>query len=227
MLRCAKCDSILGSINEAEELVRLKKSAVAVRNSEHHVEEQSFTPSIFICAQLLSLIESTSIRRVVCYCASTTVDVETIEAQPLVLWIFNPDIYFSCPTTDKPEAQDDIHPQTSDVSPVGTNASANGKLDIITPSSNPGDGGEPFRRAAKVFYRRLSDLTTLSADEFLDQNTAAYEALPLLDPADLAALGTTLKSSNQLLPASARRFQDWDVGLLERWEETMDNKGAI
>lgn len=208
ILRCDKCGSILGSIDEADDLVRLKKSSVAVQKSENRIEDQSFNPSIFICAQLLSLIESTSIRKIVCYCSNTTAESKNIETQPLVLWVFNPDIYFSCSTFNQSGLQGDTDPQNLD-DPRGKKKMSN---------NNPASHSGYFRRAAKIFYRRLATLTSLSADDFLDQNTNAYEALPLLDLNDLAALQMTLESSNRVLPTSARRFQDWSVGLLERWE---------
>lgn len=66
--------------------------------------------------------------------------------------------------------------------------------------------------AAKIFSAPLS---VASANALLDKGNVEE----LLLPAEaLAGLESALGESSAALPPSARRFREWDVGLLERYE---------
>lgn len=62
----------------------------------------------------------------------------------------------------------------------------------------------------KIFYRPTADPEAL-----LKQNSLEYEEL-CLPSHILAQLHDALRRSSDLLPASARKFKEWDVGLLDR-----------
>lgn len=64
--------------------------------------------------------------------------------------------------------------------------------------------------AMKVFWKSVSEQ---EADKLM--NTA--EEVPLPSEA-IEEVSNTLHKSALMLPPSARKFQGWDVGLLERWE---------
>jgi ubiquitin-protein ligase E3 D len=63
----------------------------------------------------------------------------------------------------------------------------------------------------KVFWKAV---TKKEAVKLMD----TVEEVPLPSEA-IQEISTCLHDSALLLPPSARRFQGWDVGLLERWEE--------
>jgi hypothetical protein len=64
----------------------------------------------------------------------------------------------------------------------------------------------------KVFYKPLADPL-----KFLDANNTHEELV--VPEQDLVDLTQTLEESTQILPEAARTFQDWEVGLLDRWEK--------
>ncbi len=63
----------------------------------------------------------------------------------------------------------------------------------------------------KIFYRLIRDPETL-----LKQNSLEYEEL-CLPIHILTQLRDELQRSSNLLPTSARKFKEWDVGLLDRY----------
>lgn len=65
----------------------------------------------------------------------------------------------------------------------------------------------------KVFYKNLSDPV-----KFLDDNGSGYEEL-VVPQEDFSDFMQTLQCSTEILPESAQKFQDWNVGLLDRWEQ--------
>ncbi|KAH8593335.1 ubiquitin-conjugating enzyme E2-binding protein [Bisporella sp. PMI_857] len=66
--------------------------------------------------------------------------------------------------------------------------------------------------AMKIFWKRISG----SMVESLVGNASVEEVF--LPEETIAEIHETLRESADFLPASARKFQDWDVGLLERFE---------
>lgn len=135
-------------------------------------DSESFPAATFVCGQLLSLIESSVTRRVVVH-ADNRAGTHVEEDEGLMLWIFNPDIYYS--------------------------------------SSKR---GPTAHRAMKVFYKVVANPV-----KFLDANSTTYEELVVTEE-DFVDFRKTLEESTNILPQSARRFQDWEVGLLDRWEKT-------
>ncbi|OAP63835.1 hypothetical protein AYL99_03062 [Fonsecaea erecta] len=169
VLRCVSCKGSLGSGAGDERSYRLYKSRLAVMLEPGQALER-FPAAVFLTAQLLSLIGSSVNRRVVVHDGKQS-DSEH-GRQGLLLWIFNPDIYYS--------------------------------------SSKR---GPTAHRAMKVFYKFLP-----RPEEFLDGPGSNCEEL-VVPEEDFGEFKHTLQESTDILPPSARTFQDWDVGLLDRWEK--------
>ncbi|QDS68373.1 hypothetical protein FKW77_010740 [Venturia effusa] len=67
-------------------------------------------------------------------------------------------------------------------------------------------------RAIKVYHKPLTN-----PSDFLNKNSTSHEHL-LFPPGLYKSLADSLETSKLLLPEAARRFQDWDVGILERFD---------
>ncbi|OCT48771.1 hypothetical protein CLCR_04815 [Cladophialophora carrionii] len=169
-LQCSSCQSRLGSRAEGEDSYRLYKSRLTLVREPGQPPER-YAAAVFITTQLLSLIESSVSRKVVVH-ADSPAEAES-EHAGLLLWIFNPDIYYS--------------------------------------SSKR---GPTAHRAMKVFYQAISD-----PEKYLDTNGTHHDEL-VVPQEDFAGFKQTLEESTEILPYSARTFQDWKVGLLDRWEKT-------
>lgn len=326
VLRCASCAEMLGTTNEDENLIRLHKSSLAVR-SRGSTRVVTYPSSTFTCAQILSLIESTALKRFVAYTRGSE--------QPIELWIFNPDIFYSCSAyrdntllsmnengevelagtshvevsepdatsstvaADKPDTKTssdskhtttegvdsaDLNPHGDDMSQIygddvpNTSSARNrcpqivaGEIEVEVPVRNKDDksqaqseaqiedikdtetplitsrandptagsaverGSIPqqtnkehinmVHRASKIFYKQLPQDTNPIA--FLDTNSNTHEDLFFANPKDLEALRDTLETSTAMLPASARSFQDWSIGLLHRYESVPSGLGVM
>lgn len=81
--------------------------------------------------------------------------------------------------------------------------------------------GATVHRALKVFYQ-LTD----NPGKLLDENNTTLEELALPKP-EFETLKQTLVGSRDLMPVSAREFQTWHVGLLDRYEENDTGLGAM
>ena len=81
--------------------------------------------------------------------------------------------------------------------------------------------GPTVHRAMKVFYKDVEDPVKL-----LDEHSSTVEELAL-PKQELEELRRTLVDSAQILPQSARTFQEWRVGLLDRYEEHPSGQGAM
>ena len=170
IVRCASCESVLGSKSpDAENSFRLYKSRLSMKPSPDEPLQQ-YPAAVFICSQLLSLIESSISRKVVLH--DDTPDAPNRTRDGLLLWIFNPDIYYSSSSR-----------------------------------------GPTAHRAMKVFYKSLPEPA-----KYIDDNSNTHEEL-VVPPEDFDDFNTTLHESSSILPQSARKFQDWDVGLVDRWEK--------
>jgi hypothetical protein len=64
----------------------------------------------------------------------------------------------------------------------------------------------------KVFWQPAA-----SSENSSEQQSFSVEEVAFPTPM-YRALGEALRESGELLPASARKFQGWNVGLLERFE---------
>jgi ubiquitin-protein ligase E3 D len=76
---------------------------------------------------------------------------------------------------------------------------------------------EPVVRALKIFYQMTED-----AHMLLDEHQASLEDLPL--PASIfESFKSALTQSTDLLPPSARKFQDWTIGMIDRYQRTISD----
>ena len=73
----------------------------------------------------------------------------------------------------------------------------------------------------KIFYQEVEDPLKL-----LDEHNSTLEELAL-PVQELDELKQTLAESAEILPLSARVFQDWQVGLLDRHEECPSGEVAM
>lgn len=71
------------------------------------------------------------------------------------------------------------------------------------------NAGDP-RRAMKIFYQTVSEPVRL-----LEKNSSSIDELPLPENA-FRILRADLKASTKILPKSASKLHQWDIGLLER-----------
>ncbi|KAI9794315.1 MAG: hypothetical protein M1833_000406 [Piccolia ochrophora] len=164
---CKSCSAILGTFDESASGFRILKSSVAVQSTKGSTAE-SFSKDVFLAAQLLSLIDHASTRRVAVYDERP---IDTDKETVLLLWIFSTDLRYSSSTVKR----------------------------------NP-------KRAMKVLFRKSVNLGEQPGMSF---NTS--EDLHL--PSDLKDhLEHSLETSSSMLPVSSRYFQEWTVGLLERFQ---------
>lgn len=345
VLRCERCLEMLGNTNQEEDLVRLHKSSISIDKTGTLGTYESYPSTMFTCAQLLSLIEATALKKFVVHSPQASADGgEKQNEEAIVLWIFNPDIYYSCsayegngvlsnattsepvqlsnPNNDNASKIYDNQPfpsngvdfspaaaldqDAADRNPNNHNTAAiygetvgpqfvSGDLEFEVPIREKAKAGDseqneskdtpastfadipiesaeetetPFvsskqtsgtrngttaveasshlsqapaatmngppqsnehinlvHRAAKIFYTTLS--SDQSATSFLDANSNTHEDLYLPNPADLISLRATLEKSTAMLPSSARSFQDWSVGLLDRYEKVPSGLGVM
>jgi hypothetical protein len=73
------------------------------------------------------------------------------------------------------------------------------------------------QQAMKVFYQDCADVEKLLHPEIGNPSPLSVEELEL--PSMIfEALKIALRRSTSMLPASARRFGEWDVGILSRYQ---------
>lgn len=73
---------------------------------------------------------------------------------------------------------------------------------------------EARRAAIKVLYQ---DIDTEQGDKLVESMTSGVQEISF-PAAAIKAARQILRESNSLMPVSERLFQQWHVGLLERWE---------
>lgn len=71
------------------------------------------------------------------------------------------------------------------------------------------NAGDP-RRVMKIFYQTVSQPV-----RFFEKNSSSIDELPLPENA-FRTLRADLEASTKILPKSARKLHQWDIGLLER-----------
>jgi ubiquitin-protein ligase E3 D len=81
--------------------------------------------------------------------------------------------------------------------------------------------GAMVYRAMKIFYKEVDDPLKL-----LDEHSTTLEELALPET-EFHSVQQTLEDVKDILPASARTFQDWQVGLIDRHEATPSGLGAM
>jgi hypothetical protein len=109
----------------------------------------------------------------------------------LNLWVLTPSLKFSSNTPTK-----------------STSRSASGSTDSLWPNE-AGSG----TLAMKVFWKKV----TLETAENLAEGNGVEEIL--LPSEAICEIESCLRSTSLFLPPTARKFQNWDVGLLDRYEE--------
>ncbi|KAJ6087172.1 hypothetical protein N7467_006086 [Penicillium canescens] len=77
------------------------------------------------------------------------------------------------------------------------------------------------QQAMKVFYQDCADVDGLLHPEIGNPSPLSVEELELPSMV-FEALSTALRGSNSMLPLSARRFGEWDIGLLSRFRRDKD-----
>lgn len=73
---------------------------------------------------------------------------------------------------------------------------------------------EGRRTAIKVLYQ---DIDIEEGNKLVDSMTSGVQEISF-PAAAISAARQMLRESNSLLPSSERLFQQWHVGLLERWK---------
>jgi ubiquitin-protein ligase E3 D len=81
--------------------------------------------------------------------------------------------------------------------------------------------GATVHRAMKIFYKEVEDPLKL-----LDEHSTTLEELAL-PKTEFMSLKRTLEEIREILPASARTFQEWQVGLIDRHEASPSGLGAM
>jgi hypothetical protein len=116
-----------------------------------------------------------------------------------------------------------IHPEPPEPSPTHTSSVSPGPVpsllvwvftpDLLFSSSIQENKRSDPTRAMKIFYERKT-WAPLKAGEVEESSVEDVEfPAPLYEELD-----RVLRDSRMVLPESARRFQGWDVGLLERFD---------
>ena len=78
-------------------------------------------------------------------------------------------------------------------------------------------------RAMKILWKPVEDVAKV-----MDENHFSHEHL-VFPPHVYTTLKSTLENSQFLLPLSARKFQEWNVGLLQRfsWEDVSGSDAKV
>lgn len=80
-------------------------------------------------------------------------------------------------------------------------------------ASSPHSRSSTGQSAMKVFWKSVS---ATAAEKIMDKDGVEEVALP---KETIVEIRNSLRNSAVLLPPSGRKFQDWNVGLLDRFEE--------
>ncbi|OJD29851.1 ubiquitin-conjugating enzyme e2c-binding protein [Diplodia corticola] len=215
-LICSSCKSIVGVTDPRADGWRIWKWSVAIapKGETTTTSARSYNIRKWIAAQLLYLIENQAVRKFTITVDSDDIfqrgegeegsetgsggPVRAATRDPIMIWVFTPDLSFS--------------------SSIASSASATAD-DAGRHYDNP-------TRAMKVLWKPAAaqngDVTQSSAvaaaGQALDRQSLSTEELSLPPPA-FDALKEGLHESGAWLPASARTFREWNVGLLERFAE--------
>lgn len=74
----------------------------------------------------------------------------------------------------------------------------------------------------KVFYQATDDVEKFLSPELGKASPLSVEELEL-PSSTMTSLSTSLQRSNDMLPFSAKRFSEWQVGLLSRFSREQAN----
>lgn len=106
---------------------------------------------------------------------------------------------------------------TLDVDSMGSQSEASKSLHLWVLNANvvySSTMREGRRVAIKVLYQ---DIDAEEGNELVDSMTSGVQEISF-PAAAIKAARQILQESNDVMPASERLFQQWHVGLLERWE---------
>lgn len=86
------------------------------------------------------------------------------------------------------------------------------------PTATANRGTIASQRAMKVFYQYLSSskVESLLANELGERQPTSVGDLDLHSCGILEELDSSLKRSTEMLPVLARKFQEWNVGVMDR-----------
>lgn len=170
-----------------QERIRLFKWSIRLQR-DRNADWEAYPTQKFICAQLLESIRAQATHKFLAYSGDIKLAKEALLVRnPAFLFPFN----FTC-------LQHDTFAQLWVFNP-----------DLVYSSTCGADDGSP-KRAMKILYREVADPA-----EFLEKNFAGVDEIELPDQV-LQSLRGDLESSGRILPPSARRLQEWEIGLLNR-----------
>ncbi|KAF9633706.1 hypothetical protein BFW01_g4600 [Lasiodiplodia theobromae] len=197
-LTCSSCKTIVGVTDPRAEGWRIWKWSIAATPKDSTTNTKTYSLRKWVAAQLLYLIENQAVRKFTVMAESGVLPGEEVEGgseavaarDPIMIWVFTPDLSFSSSIAS---SDDDSNSHRNDPT-----------------------------RAMKVLWKpapaQNGESTQSAAGQALDRQSLSTEDLSLPLPA-FDALKEGLEESGRWLPASARTFQEWNVGLLERFGE--------
>ena len=187
---CRHCDHILGTTDETAGGWRMQKWSVGIRST---VSLASGLPSTYssqkwISARFLSMIENSGIRKFHIRSSSPALELPTQTEAPA------------------PISSPSVQPIPSLLVWIFT-------PDLLFSSSIPSPNRFDPTRSMKIFYKKQTWQPLRPGDS----ESASIEDMEF--PNDLyEELDDALRLSQRLLPPTAKKFQGWDVGLLERFD---------
>lgn len=202
-MTCSSCKTIIGVTDPRAEGWRIWKWSIAATHKDS-TNTKTYSLRKWVAAQLLYLIENQAVRKFTVMAESGvrpreevkdgSEAVATRDPNPIMIWVFTPDLSFSSSITS---SDDDSNGHRNDPT-----------------------------RAMKVLWKpalaqngeSTQSAAVTAAGQALDRQSLSTEDLSLPLPA-FDALKEGLEESGRWLPASARTFQEWNVGLLERFRD--------
>lgn len=181
---------------------RIWKWSIAAAPKDSTTNTKTYSPRKWVAAQLLYLIENQAVRKFTVMAESGVHPGEEVEGgsgavaarDPIMIWVFTPDLSFSSSIVS---SDDDSNGHRNDPTRA---------MKVLWKPS-PAQNGESTQSTAVT-----------AAGQALDRQSLSTEDLSLPIPA-FDALKQGLEESGRWLPASARTFQEWNVGLLERFRD--------
>ena len=193
---CKHCANLLGTQDEATDGWRLQKWSVGMRSSSASNLPTTFVTQKWISARLLYLIENTGIRKF---------HIHPVQAA----------------LNSSLSAQSDPSTPPQPVMPIPSLLVWVFTPDLLFSSSIPSPNRLDPTRSTKIFYQKQ----TWQPLQPGDPENASIEDVEF--PSDLFdELRDALKASQRLLPPTAKKFQGWDVGLLERFDLSDVGRGV-
>ncbi|KAI9753864.1 MAG: hypothetical protein M1815_005962 [Lichina confinis] len=199
LLQCETCHAEVGYFDDRASGWRLYAWNLSGRISTEKTEDLTIPWPIAtsFSAYILAQVDSHGMSKFLIHSSSGS-DAGS-SSDGLLLWVFNPDMYYSSSPSSSSSSSFSSSPQSSSSSP----------------SSSSLDADQGPRRAMKVLYRRISDAAQRVQQEGLLADCDKIR----LPSSTIARLLEALEKTGRVLPTSARRFQMWHVALLERSDD--------